>query len=342
MEPEKQLQELMAKVEDLVKATSTNATYAFTPDSRSLFAPENLDPETKEVYLNKIQFRPLIPREAGFGQAAAWTRMKNLNSIGNVGGFADAGTPATPVWSVDEASAAYKNVGFDADLGRQMIASSRKPGEAVDRLMDKAEQWTAISVMTEEERMLIHGDSSVRTTEFDGFLKLITTNSGSEVFLTMSGINKKTAQVKDTYGGDIDILVTNTRQVNALHDEFESKGSTNIVVSNGEGNVTAGVKLSAIMNETTGQPIKVISKPSSQMGGNALLLSSKLPEYAPATVAMQSAGAAFMMSDLEALGSYEVPATTHSRRRRVYESTTLKLFYEAIHYKIQGLETSFS
>src|SRR3990170_1867031 len=92
--------------ENLLKAAETTATYTFSPTTRSIFSPENLDERIKFLVPIDTPLRNRFPRVAGKGQAAMWKQMTsavhsrshpstNVAAGTNTAiGFADAGAPS--------------------------------------------------------------------------------------------------------------------------------------------------------------------------------------------------------------------------------------------------------
>ena len=69
-------EEILAVVQDEIKkAAVTNSTYTQAPPSRSIFAPENLDPVVKVLVPVTAPVRRILPRVEGFGQAANWNKI---------------------------------------------------------------------------------------------------------------------------------------------------------------------------------------------------------------------------------------------------------------------------
>ena len=112
------------------KAAVTNATYTFSPSTRSIFTAENLDPVIKLIIPTATPIRSLMPRKSGSGQATAWKRLtSNLDpdtgGTGTVISFADAGTPNETTQTYTVTTAAYKLLGRKIELGLMAIASSK-------------------------------------------------------------------------------------------------------------------------------------------------------------------------------------------------------------------------
>lgn len=334
--------EALTQVNDAVaKAAVTNATYAFSPAARSIFAPENLDPVIKLMVPTATPVRSLFPRTKGFGQAAAWKKLTSQLAPGDRGtgailgasavgtgyqaGFADGGQPNTSTsQTFVVVTAAYKNLGTDVEVGRQAIASSRGYQEIRDELV----RYKTMEVMLGEENMILNGDSSVNSNEFDGLAKTITTNSGSLVLLTASGVSNAVQGPYWNYGAQFQYLVANPRQIKALADDLQGSGSIQRIVVDNQGAGVGGLHLAKIVNSIDGSLISVVA--SRYAGSNGYLL----------TVSEPSGENALEMEDLEPMSVYEPPTANHSVISRIYETTVLKNIYEVHQAKLTGLATS--
>lgn len=334
------IERTLAEIKDqLSKAAVTNATYTQTPAVRSIFAPENLDPIIKLFPPTATPVRSLMPRTKGFGQAAAWKKLTNQLAPGARGtgaipgansgsgysaSFADAGQPGSTTLTFATVTASYKNLGIDVEVGRQAIASSRGYQDVRDELV----RIKSLELMLAEEDMILNGDSSVVSTEFDGLAKGITTYSGSLSLLTASGVGAQIQAPYWNYGANFQVLVANPRQIRALADDLQGSGSIQRIVMDNQGSATGGAHLANIVNPIDGSLIKV--QPSRYAGSNAYLLTIKLP----------SGENAMEMEDLETMSVYEPATANHSVISRIYETTVLKLVYEPFQVKICGLATS--
>lgn len=335
---EKTLSELR---DTMQKAAVTNASYAFSPASRSIFAPENLDPVVKLMVPTATPVRSMFPRSKGFGQAAAWKKLTSQLAPGNKGtgvivgasgagtgykaGFSDGSTPNTATtYTISVATAAYKNLGADVEVGRQAIASSRGYQEIRDELV----RYKTLEVMLGEENMILNGDSSIDSTEFDGLAKSITTNSGSLTLLTASGISSQIQAPYWDYGAQFQKLVCNPRQVRALADDLQGSGSIQRIMVDNQGAGVGGMHLAKIVNAIDGSLIDVVA---SRYAGNIGYL---------LTLTEPSGEASMEMEDLESLSVYEPATANHSVISRVYETTVLKVIYEIHQLKMNGLATA--
>ena len=335
-----ELESTLAEVKDLLhKAAVTNATYTFSPATRSIFSPENLDPVVKIIPPTAAPVRAMLPRSKGYGQAAAWKKLTSqlhpgaygsganpggAAGTGTIGSFADGGQPNQDTQTFSVVTAAYKNIGLDVEVGRQAIASSRGYQDVRDELV----RIKTLEVMLQEENIILNGDSSVVTTDFDGFAKSFTTNSGSLSLLSASGIGAQIQGVYWQYGGNFQKLICNPRQVRALADDLTGSGSIQRIVVDNQGASVGGVSLAKVVNPINGSLIDII--PSRYAGANAYLL----------TVTMPTGEAALEMEDLEPMSVYEPATANHSVISRVYETTVLKVVYEPYQVKICGLATS--
>lgn len=334
------LEQTLAEIKDAIsKAAVTNSTYTFSPATRSIFAPENLDPVVKLVVPTATPIRSRMPRSKGFGQAAAWKKLTSQLHPGaygtgaNPGGatgtgttmsFADAGQPTTDTQTYTVVTAAYKNLGLDVEVGRQAIASSRGYQDVRDELV----RIKTLEVMLGEENMILNGDSSVVSTDFDGLGKQLTTNSGTLALLTASGVSSQIQGPYWQYGAAPQVLIANPRQIRALSDDLQGVGSIQRIVVDNQGAGVGGVHLAKIVNAVDGSLIDVIA--SRYAGSWAYLLEITSP----------SGENELEMEDLEPLSVYEPATANHSIISRVYETTVLKVIYETHQIKIGGLATS--
>ena len=335
-----EIEKTLAEVKDaLAKAAVTNATYTQSPATRSIFSPENLDPVIKLITPTATPVRSLFPRTRGFGQAAAWKKMTSYLHTGNTGtgtnpggptgtgysaGFADGGAPGTTTQTFTTVTAAYKNLGIDVEVGRQAIASSRGYQDIRDELV----RYKTLELMLAEENMILNGDLTVNSNEFDGLSKTITTHSGSQSLLSASGISSQIQSPYWNYGARFQYLVTNPRQIRALSDDLQGTGSIQRIVVDNQGAGVGGVHLAKIVNAIDGSLIEVV--PSRYAGAWAYLLTVNLP----------SGESAMEMEDLEPMSAYEPATANHSVITRIYETTVLKVMWETMQAKIGGLATS--
>lgn len=336
------IEQTLSEIKDMIQKTAvTNASYTFSPSSRSIFAPENLDPVVKLMVPTATPVRSMMPRSKGFGQAAAWKKLTSQLAPGNKGtgvivggsaggtgykaGFADAGTPntsTTQTFSV--VTAAYKNLGADVEVGRQAIASSRGYQDIRDELV----RYKTLEVMLGEENMILNGDSSVDANEFDGLGKGVTTNSGTLALLTASGVSSQCIGAYWDYGAQFQKLVCNPRQLQYLANDLQGSGSIQRIVVDNQGAGVGNLHLSKIVNSVDGSLIDIIA---SRYAGNWTYL---------LTVTEPSGESALEMEDLESLSVYEPPTSNHSVISRVYETTVLKIIYEVHQLKLGGALTS--
>ena len=337
-----EIERTLAEIKDSLQKSAIIAgtsNYTQSPAARSIFAPENLDPVIKLIAPTATPVRSLFPRTKGFGQAAAWKKMTTALNPGARGtganpggptgtgltvGFADGGQPSSSAISFTTVTAAYKNLGVDVEVGRQLIASARGYQEVRDEMV----RIKTLELMLGEEDMILNGDLSVVAAEFDGLAKTLTTNSGSLSLLTASGIGSQLQTPYWSYGGNIQTLICNPRQVRALADDLQGSGSIQRIVMDNQGQATGGVHLAKVVNPINGSLIDVVA--SRYAGGNAYLL----------TITMPSGENAIEMEDLEAMSVYEPATANHSVISRIYETSVLKVIYEPYSVKITGLATS--
>lgn len=335
------IEKTIAELKDTVQKAVTNSTYTFSPSARSIFNPENLDPVVKLMVPTATPVRSMMPRGKGYGQAAAWKKLTSQLAPGNKGtgvivggsatgtgykaGFADGGAPNTSsTYTFSVATAAYKNLGVDVEVGRQAIASARGYQDVRDELV----RFKTLELMLNEENMILNGDSSIDATEFDGLGKGVTTNSGSLSLLTASGVSAQIQGPYWDYGAQFQKLVCNPRQARALADDLQGGGSIQRIAVDNQGAGVGGIHLAKLVNAIDGSLIDLVT--SRYAGTWAYLL----------TVTEPSGEKALEMEDLEPISVYEPPTSNHSVVSRIYETTVLKVVYEVHQAKIGGLATS--
>lgn len=319
---------LMAQLQDTITKAVTNSTYTMSPPTRSIYAPENLDPTIKHVIPLKAPVRNIIPRSQGFGQVATWRKLTSrldpqAAGTGTRAGFADAGQPAQTTQTYVLATAAYKNLGRDVELGRQALASNK--GGNLDDMRTHEEYVKSIEVILDEEDTILNGDVATTALEFDGFAKSFTTNSGTAGYVTSSGVG---TYARGLYNAGAEMpthFVANPRQQQALADDLQGAGSIQRITVDSQGSATGGVSLERIVNPISGNLIKVIASRYAGTWGYLL------------TVTDVTGVNWLEMSDLESLSVYDVPTANHSIVSRVYETTVLKVIAENFQYKIGGL-----
>jgi hypothetical protein len=182
-----------------------------------------------------------------------------------------------------------------------------------------------IEVILGEEDIIMNGDSSVTSTEFDGLAKTITTNSGSAGYVTSSGIGSYARTVYAQGVENPTHWVANARQQQALADDLQGSGSIQRIVVDSQGSATGGVHLEKIVNPVTGNLITVVASRYSGAWGYLL------------TVSDVTGTEWLAMDDLEPLSVYDVPTANHSIISRVYETTVLKVIAENFQMKVGGL-----
>lgn len=330
----KEIEAVLGQIDDKIAKAVTRTTYTMDPPARSIYSPDNLDPVIKHVVPTVAPVRGILPREKGYGEYASWRRLTSrldpqAGGTGTRLGFADAGTPSETTQTYDYTTAAYKNIGRDVEIGRQMIAANRNSN--LEDVRSHEEMVKSIEVILGEEDITLNGDVATQTTEYNGFAKSFTTNSGSAALLTASGIGVYAQGLHNLGAENPQYLVSSARQNRALADDLQGAGSIQrIVTTNGndQGSVTGGVHLAQVVNPVTGNMIKyVVSRYS---GAYAYLL----------TVTDPSGEQWLKMSDLEPLSVYDVPDTTHAVKSRVFETTVLCVVAEQFQQKVSGLATS--
>lgn len=319
---------VLAQLNDTITKAVTNSTYTMSPPSRSIYSPENLDPTIKHVIPMKAPVRNILPRSKGFGQVATWRKLTSrldpqAGGTGTRAGFADAGQPAQTTQTYVLATAAYKNLGRDVELGRQALASNR--GGNLEDMRTHEEFVKSVEVILDEEDTIMNGDVAVTALEFDGFAKSFTTNSGTAGYVTSSGIGSY-AQTLFNAGAEMPThFVSSARQNRALADDLQGSGSIQRIVVDNQGSATGGINLERIVNPVSGNLIQAIASRYSGAWGYLL------------TVTDPTGQNWLEMEDLEPLSVYDVPTANHSIVSRVYETTVLKVIAENYQYKIGGL-----
>ncbi len=270
--------------EQLFKAAETTSTYTFSPTTRSIFSPQNLDEKIKFLVPIDTPLRNRFPRVKGKGQVAEWKVMTSaLHSKAQLGMpagtntsimFADASAPGETGQTYAMKAAPYKLLGRKLEVGGLALASSRGRDGQPDMQVDR-ERIKMYEVMLGEEEQLIAGDTANSGLEFDGLNKQITTNSGNcGAFLTASGVG---SFCKSLYarGGDPTILIASATQLGALADDLQASGGIHraVVTQNEVAGVTGGFALAKLVNPVTQSLIDV--KPSRFVGYGGLLLTEK-------------------------------------------------------------------
>jgi len=321
-------EQVLAEVDSRIAKAVTNTTYTMSPPSRSIYSPENLDPTIKHVVPMVAPVRNILPRTQGSGQVATWRKLTSRldPQAGGTGvrlGFADAGQPNQTTQSYTLATAAYKNIGRDVEIGRQAIASNR--GGSLEDIRAHEELIKATEVILGEEDIILNGDTAVTATEFDGFAKSFTTNSGTAGYVTASGIGVYSRTV---YGQGAEApthWIASARQQQALADDLQGTGSIQRITVDAQGAAVGGVHLAKIVNPVTGNLIDTFA--SRYTGSFGYLL----------TVTHVTGENWLCMEDLESLSVYDVPTANHSVVSRVYETTVLKVIAENFQMKVGGL-----
>lgn len=328
------IQKALAEVRDMImKAAETKATYTFSPDSRSVFSPENLDEKIKYLVPIDTPLRNRLGRGTGAGEAASWKRMTSqihsrMHPSGNTGtgtqtgvSFQDAGAPGETAQTYSMVSAAYKLLGRKLEVGGLALAASKGRAGEPD-MQASRERIKLYEVMLGEEEMIIAGDAATNTNEFSGLYKQITTNSGNVAFITASGVGSW-CQTLFKYGANPTLLLASARQLQALADDLQTSGSIQrSVITQGEvSDVIGGFALNRIVNPVTGSLIEV--KPSRFVGYGGLLLTERSP-----------AGESWMeMEDLIPMSRVDVPSSNFSYISFILQATVLKLIGEPFQLK---------
>jgi hypothetical protein len=322
-----ELDQTLNEIKDMIaKAAEKTSTYQFSPDARSIFSPENMDEKIKFLVPVDTPLRNRIPRSRGAGEAAAWKVMSSFLDTGLTGtntsiAFADAAAPNETAQTYSSTSAVYKLLGRKLEVGGLALAASKGRAGEPD-MQASRERVKLYEVMLGEEKMMIDGDAALRTTEFSGLNKQISTNSGTCTFVTASGVGSW-AQTLYTYGADPTLLLASARQLQALADDLESSGSIqrSVIAQSDVAGVTGGFALSKIVNPVTQALIDV--KPSRFVGRGGLLLTEK-----------SAAGEVWIeMEDLIPMSRVDVPASVFSYVSFILEASALKVIGEPFQMK---------
>lgn len=322
-----------AELSTLQKAAEVLATNTFSPETRSVFAPENLDARVKLTVPTATPLRNRFARVSGYGQAAAWKRLTSkLHRLSGHAGlgtqtsvaFADAGTPNETAQTYTVTSAAYKLLGRKIDLGGMYIAASKHREGGIPDAFEHRLNIKMVETMIGEEEMIIGGNATSNTLEFDGLATQITTYSGTSSLLTVSGVNLYAGSIYDE-GGSPTLLVANRRQTQGLADQLQGTGSIQRIMIDNQGNGLGGLRLTKIVNSIDGGVIDVVT--SRYVGGLAFLLTER----------DDSGENMIEMDDLIPMSRVDVPSTTFSTTAFVVEATVLKVIAEPWQYKISGL-----
>ena len=325
------IEKVLAEVDDKIQKAVTNSTYTMAPPTRSIYSPENLDPTIKHVVPLVAPVRNILPRSKGYGQVATWRKLTSrldpqAGGTGTRLGFADAGQPNQTTQTYVLATAAYKNIGRDVELGRQALASNA--GGSLDDMRQHEEYVKTVEVILGEEDIILNGAVAVTSTEFDGFATSFTTNSGTAALVTSSGIG---VYARTLFGQGVENpthWVANARQNQALADDLQGSGSIQRITVDQQGAAMGGVHLTKVVNPVTGNLITVLA--SRYTGSWGYLL----------TVSDVTGQNWLEMDDLEPLSVYDVPTANHSIISRVYETTVLKVIAENFQHKVGGLSTT--
>ena len=270
--------------EQLFKAAETTSTYTFSPTTRSIFSPQNLDEKIKFLVPIDTPLRNRLPRVKGKGQVAEWKVMTSAlhsrSSFSLPAGtntsimFADASAPGETAQTYAMRAAPYKLLGRKLEVGGLALAASRGRDGQPDMQNDR-ERIKMYEVMLGEEEVLIAGATANSALEFDGINAQITTLSGNAgAFITASGV-ASFCQTGYNRGADFTLLLASARQLGALADDLQQSGGIHrsVVMQSEVAGVTGGFALSKLVNPVTQSLIDV--KPSRFVGYGGLLLTEK-------------------------------------------------------------------
>lgn len=326
------VEQILAGIDDKIQKAVISTTYTMAPPTRSIYSPENLDPTIKHVIPTSFPVLNLLSRDKGYGQVATWRKLTSRldNQAGGTGtttGFVDAGQPSQTTQTYVLATAPYKNLGRDVEIGRQAIASNR--GGNLEDIRAHEEMVKTLEVKLSEENYIMNGDSAADATVFDGFAKSFTTNSGTASFLTASGIGNYCTTLFTAGSENPTHIIYSPRQGQALVDDLQRSGAIQRIAVTPEGAV-GGAHLRSVINPNTGNEIQTIVSRYTGGGGNgwAYLITKESP-----------AGEQWLaMDDLEPVSLYDVPTANHSVVSRVFETTVLKVIADVFQYKVGGLQ----
>lgn len=324
-------QALQAIKSDIAKAAEVVGTYTFSPATRSIFSPENLDEKIKYLAPIDTPVRNRLPRVGGKGQATTWKVMSsklhvNVSSLSGAGAgtgtsqfFADAGSPGETAQTYSTSTQSFQLLGRKLEVGGLALAASKGREGQADMQVDR-EKIKMVEVMIGEEEAILNADSD-NSNEFDGIFKQITTNSGTCTFLTASGIGNN-ARTLFNEGGDPTLLLASARQLQALADDLERSGTIQRNVISSQQGVVGGFALNKIVNPVTQSLIDV--KPSRFVGRSSLLLTEK-----------SAAGETWIeMEDLIPMSRVDVPSSSFSFVSFILEATVVKVMGEPFQMEI--------
>lgn len=324
--------------DQIMKAAELLATQPFSPPARSVFAPENITQDIKLLVPVSTPIRNRTPRVQGYGQAAVFKRLtsKLHSNTGSAGvgtatavAFADGGAPNSTSQTYSTVAYPFKLLGRSVEVGGLAIAASRGGSGgngpvSGSNMLDARQKVKAIEVMIGEEELLISGDSATQTLEYDGLGKQLTTNSGNAALLTASGIGQF-CNTSYLAGGDPTVLYANARQNRAVADNLEWSGSIQRAFINNAGSVTAGYRVSNVINPVTGNVIDL--EVSRYTGGDAYLLTER-----------DVSGENWVqIEELIPMSVVDIQPSTFSTLRFVLEALVLEVIGEPFQMKIGGL-----
>ena len=330
---DKDVMATLSEIKDLIaKGAEVVGTSTFSPDTRSIFSPENLDEKIKYLVPTDTPLRNRLPRVKGYGQASSWKVMtSNIHSTrqpsANVAAgtsttivFADAASPGETTQTYAAKTATHTLLGRKLEVGGLALAASRGRDGEPD-MQAARERVKMYEVMLGEEEMLIAGDNDV-TSQFDGINVQISTNSGNSTFVTASGVGAW-CRTLFGYGAEPTLLLASARQLQALADDLEHSNSIQrVVIAQGQQTgVIGGLKLAKIVNPVTGTLIDI--EPSRYVGYGGLLLCEKSP-----------AGEAYIdISELIPMSRVDVPSTSFSYVSFIVEAIAPRVLAEIYQLK---------
>ena len=314
---------------ELKKDSTVASTHEFDPETRSIFAPENLDPVIKTIPPTATPIRSVLPRTSGVGQATSWKQLvskldpentKDMDGAVDESDifFADADRPGQTKQEYTVKSAPYKLLGRTVSIGLQHAAMSQDYSPAED----EDTRVKTLEVLLGEEWAIIHGNSTSDNLQFDGLSQLVKTNTedldGAD--LTVDKIGDWSQSIFNE-GGSPTHLMVNSIQSRNLSDEIKGDGTMQRIVIGDQGNATANLRVSDIVDPISGNVINI-------------LVSRYLGDYAFLGAMQSPAGENYIeMEDLIPLVQLDAPTNKFAKEKFIVESSVLKLMAEPYWFK---------
>jgi len=315
------------------RATETVATNTWDPDTRSIFSPENLDYRAKILVPSDTPLRNRFPRTQGLGQAASWFKMTSKLNTGAVDGtnttifLADGDEPSETSQTYVAATQSYQILGRKIAVGVKHVAASRGRPQGLGTVLDDRTNIKMLEVMIGEEQAIIAADSDV-SNNFDGILKQITTNSGTFVLTTASGLQPHLETLYNAGAPAVDMFVANPFQMRALAADLEKSGSIQRIIIDNQGGTVAGARVRAIINEIDGNEVEMVT--SRYVGATAMLLTTRTP----------AGENCIEVEDLVPLSMIDKDLSGLVMTRYIFEISAVKVIHEPWQMEFAGLATS--